>query len=553
MAADLIVTNGRLITFDPSQPFAEAMALTGGRIAAVGSKRDMDSLRGPATRVIDARKGTVLPGFVDSHIHLFGGGVELGQLNVAGIRSEEKLTTLVRAWASRNPDDAMLMAVCAEYGALGDLPIDRRGLDRVLPDRPFALFGMDHHTAWANTRALELAGILNGGAVPEGSEIAMGDDGKATGLLLEAGAFHYLLALMPSGGREWLGMTTGKSPDKPPTPAQRKADKAALLAGLNHLARHGITTYHNMDGNFYQLELLQELLDEGHHLVRGEVPFHLKNTDPVHRLDEAADMRRRYSSDWLWSRRLKLFVDGVIDSGTAFMLDPYPNWPDSTGAPLFEQSHFDEICIRADRMGLQISVHACGDAGIRRTLDAFAAAQRANGKRDSRHRIEHVETLHPDDLPRFAELGVVASMQPRHSPRSGLFSEPPPGQLLHEHQKLMAYPWKTLRDSGVRMIFSTDWPVVPIDVMPNIRGAVAPVDLGPAWGDQRQSLMDTLASYSCDGAWAEFNEDRKGSLKAGMMADVVIMSHDLEGMPLDRLDQAAPVTTICDGKVTYEA
>ncbi len=161
-------------------------------------------------------------------------------------------------------------------------------------------------------------------------------------------------------------------------------------------------------------------------------------------------MRRRHASDRLWSNRLKLFHDRVIESGTAAMLQPYPNWPDSTGAPLFDRDRFNRICIRADAMGLQISVHAIGDAAVRGTLDAYAAARRANGVRDSRHRIEHIEVLHPDDLPRLRDLDMVASMQPPHAPRAGLFAPPPPGMIPHEHQKPLAYAWRAIRDMGGR-------------------------------------------------------------------------------------------------------
>ncbi|MFT4959255.1 MAG: putative amidohydrolase YtcJ, partial [Paracoccaceae bacterium] len=366
-------------------------------------------------------------------------------------------------------------------------------------------------------------------------------------------AFEYILAKTPLGGRDALGLVTGADPVPPATFEQRAADKAALRAGLNHLAKNGITTFHNMDGNFYQLELLSELEADGDLLCRGQIPFHLKNFDPIDRLAEADEMRQRYNSDWLWSNRLKLFHDGVIESGTAAMLEPYPNWPDSTGLPLFEPEQFNEICVRADAMGLQISVHAIGDAAVRGTLDGYEAARDANGLRDSRHRVEHIEVMHPDDLPRIAGLDVIASMQPLHSPAGGLLPLMEDGEILHDHQKPMAFPWKAVRDSGAKLIFSSDWPVVPVDVMPGVAGAVSPIDLGGNWADNSQGLIETLESYTSGGAYAEFNEARKGRLVSGMMADVVIMSDDLVAMAPDQLGTAKPVTTICGGRVTYEA
>ena len=308
-----------------------------------------------------------------------------------------------------------------------------------------------------------------------------------------------------------------------------------------------------MDGNFYQLELLSELQEEGHLVCRGQIPFHLKNLDDIDRLEEADEMRRRLSVRLALSNRLKLFIDGVIESGTAFMLEPYPNWPETTGDPLFEPEHFNEICVRADAMGLQISVHAIGDAGVRRTLDGYEAARNANGARDSRHRIEHIEVIHPDDLPRLKRWMSSPRCSRCISPLGGLLPAPPEGEILHEHQKPLAFPWKAVRDSGARLIFSSDWPVVPVDVMPSVKGAVAPIDLGGAWGDQNQDLMETLESYTAGGAYAEFHEDRKGRLVPGMFADVVLMSADLEKTDPEDLGAVRPVMTICDGRITYEA
>lgn len=552
--ADIIIENGALITFAGGTGRAEAVALKGGHILAVGSTADIRAHRGAQTRVIDAQGHTVLPGFVESHIHLFAGGHELGLLDLSAAHDADTATARVRAYGADNPDMPVLYAIGAHYDLLGaGRPIDRHGLDRVMPDRPFAVMAADHHTVWANTRALDLAGILRGAEVPEGNEIVMGKDGLATGELLEAGAYQFVLALTEQGGRDLLGMTTGNEPVPPATPAQRAADKAVLRAGLKHLAATGVTTFHNMDGNFYQLELLSEIEAEGDLLCRGQVPFHLKNFDPIDRLQEADEMRRRYTGDWLWSGRLKLFHDGVIESGTAAMLRPYPNWPDSTGAPLFSPEQFNEICVRADAMGLQISVHAIGDAAVRGTLDGYQAARAANGKRDSRHRIEHIEVLHPDDLPRLRALDVIASMQPLHAPWSGLFTLSEDVDLLHEDQKPLAYAWQTIRDSGVPMIFSSDWPVVPVEVMPSIAAAVAHTPLGGNWTDQRQSLIDTLESYTATGAYAEFNETKKGRLAPGMFADLVILSGNVEETAPEEIAALTASLTICGGRVTHDA
>lgn len=553
MSPDIVILNGHLITFDDTTPRAGALAIADGRIAAVGDTSDIRGLAGPGTRVIDAGGATVLPGFIDSHVHLFGGSVELGYLDLYGVQGLDRLTVKLRDWAAQCPDDKVVFAVQADYAILGPgRGTTRQDLDQALPDRPFAMFAPDHHTVWANTRALELAGLLHGGAVDMGAEIVMAPDGTATGELREPGAYAPVLQLTRHGGRDMLGLVTGADPVPPATAAERALDKAAIARGLQHCASHGVTGLHNMDGNFYNLELLSELEADGDLLCRVEVPFHYKSHDTLDRFAEAADMRDRHNGDWVWCNRVKMFIDGVVESSTALMLEPYPGL-DTVGDAVFDYDHFEAAVIRADAMRLQIAVHAIGDKGIRWTLDAYEAAIRANGRRDSRHRIEHIEVLHPDDLPRFAELGVVASIQPGHAPFGGIFPPEGVGKMLHPHQIPTAYAWQDIRDTGTPVVFSTDWPVIPVDVMPNVKAAVAPVKMPAPWRDQSQSLHDTLKSYTADNAWVEFNEARKGRLAPGLMADVAIMSHDLEAMDPQELDKARAQLTIAGGRVTYEA
>ena len=546
---DLVVLNGKCMNFDG--PDAEALAVTNGVITAVGSTAEIKAMAGDA-RVIDAKDASVLPGFIDSHVHLFSGGAELNFLNLYEVSGADALAAAIAEYSPTRPDDAMLFASAIDYQIFGDRPITRQDLDAASPDRPFAAMTSDHHTVYANTKALEMAGLLNGREVAEGSEVVMGDGGTATGELLEAAAFEPVLNLSPYGGRELLGMTTGANPTPAPNGEERERDKDALAAGLTHCASHGITSLHNMDGNFYQLELLTELEAEGRLLCRVEVPMHLKHTDPVARIDEALEMRAAFNSDMLWCGRVKMFMDGVIDSRTAFMLQPYPG-ADTCSAPLFSDAQFKEACVRADAAGLQISVHAIGDAAIRQTLDGYEEARKTNGVRDSRHRIEHLEVMSPDDIPRLAALDVVASIQPLHSPRGGFFPAYPPDSVIHGWQIEHAFAWKAIRDTGAKVIFSTDWPVVPVDVMPTIQGAVTGVELPDMWPDQRQGLRETLKSYTTDNAWVEFNEDRKGQLKPGMMADIVVMDADLEATSPDQLGQTRAAVTICGGRITWEA
>ncbi|MEO0372016.1 MAG: amidohydrolase [Pseudomonadota bacterium] len=556
MAADIIVHNGAMMTFDEASDGAcgDALAIEGGKIVAVGGEEVIE-LAGPDTQVIDARGGTVLPGFIDSHVHLFGGSVELDCLNLYGVQGAEALREAVLPYADANPNDPLVFCVMADYDALGlGRTLTRHDLDDIMPGRPLALYAADHHTMWANTAALKMTGLLKGGEVDQGSEIVMGEDGLASGELLEPGAYGPLLAYTRHKGREMLGLTTGAGPEGI-TAQERQMDKDVIARGLEHCAAQGITGLHLMDGNRYQLELLTELEAEGRLLCRCHVPFHMKGTDAVERMtEEAPALRADFQGDKVRMSHVKMFIDGVIESGTALMLRPYPGAMGeggNTGDEVFTQDHFEAACVEADRLGFQIAVHAIGDAGVRRTLDAYAAAMEANGRRDSRHRIEHIEVIHTSDIPRIAEMGVVASVQPGHAPVGHIFPPGAVGQYLHDDQIEGAYAWQTIRETGARVCFSTDWPVIQIDVMDTVKAAVAPLDLGPDWVDQTQSLHDTLASYTRDNAWVGFDEDRRGRLRVGMDADVAVMSHDLTKLALGDVTKANAVVTIMDGQVTF--
>ncbi|WP_339951443.1 amidohydrolase [uncultured Albimonas sp.] len=553
MTPDLVILNGRLLTMDPARPRASALAVAGGAIVAVGETAAIRGLAGPATRILDAQGGTVLPGFIDSHVHLFQGAVELDYLDLHGTRGLDALTASVRAYAAAAPSDRVVFAIQADYAILGEgRPTTRQDLDRVLPDRPFAMFAPDHHTIWANTPALELAGLLHGGETEMGSEIRLAPDGTATGELREPGAYAPILAHTRYGGRDMFGLVSGDDPVPAPTPAERALDATVIARGLRHAASHGITGLHNMDGNFYTAELLQACEAEGRLLCRTEVPFHYRSVNTLDRFEEAEEMRRRFAGDWLWTGRVKMFMDGVVESSTALMIDPYPGLT-TTGDAVFEPEHFNAACIEADRRGFQIATHAIGDLAVRRTLDGYQAAREANGPRDSRHRVEHIEVLDPADLPRFKALGAVASIQPGHAPFGGVFPPQGTGKMLHDRQIPWAFAWRKIRDSGARVIFSTDWPVMPVDVTANLKAAVAPLDLGPPWVDNAQTLLETLESCTAGNAWIEFNEARKGRLAPGMMADIAVMSHDLESLPPAQIDQARAAITLCGGRITWQA
>ena len=551
--ADIIITNGRVITMDAANPRAEAIALKGNTILAVGTRRDIDGLKAEHTRVMDARGGTVMPGIIESHVHIFMGAGELDNLDLSGVHGVDALTKAVRVFARERPHLRLVYANQVSYSVLSDTVMPtRHDLDKVLPDRPFAMMCYDHHTVFANTKALEAAGILKGGEVPKGAEIVMAPDGTATGELREPGAFRYILALTPTGGRDTLGFTEASEPNPAPTAAQRKTDREVLLRGLKYCAAFGITTVHNMDGNFYTLDLLQEIDEAGDFTLRCQSPFHYKNFRPLSQLDMASDMQRKFRSERVSSGRVKLFMDGVMESWTALTLEDYPDKPGCKGDPNYTAEEFKAIAVEADRRGLQIDVHAIADGAVRRTLDGYEAAQRKNGRRDSRHRIEHIETIHAADVPRLSKLGVIASLQTTHAP-GYVFPLEPSLSRIAPNLFPTAYAWRTLRDSGAAIAFSSDWPVSPINPMLSWAAGMLRKPLRNGDPDQRQTLEQMLAGYTTGGAYCEFMEGRKGQLRAGMLADVAVLSADIEKTAPEELPQVKAISTICDGRVTHEA
>ena len=549
--ADILITNARVLTMDPVRPRAEALAIAGNRIIRVGTHADIGGLKAKHTRVIDAGMKTVIPGIIEGHVHLFGGAVELETLMLNGLYGLDTIAAAVARYRAAHPHDTVLLATGIAHEALGE-PINRQILDRMVSDIPFIVGCFDHHTMWANTRALEAAGIMRGRSLPVGNEIVLDASGLATGELREPAAYMPVQALTPTGGREWLGMTTGENPVPPATTAQRELDMGFFKKGIAHAASLGITSMHNMDGNWYQLELLQSLLDRGELNARIEIPYHHKNTFEIARVEEAADMRAAYRGDMLHCDRVKIFIDGVLETYTALMLEGYPDQPDNMGAPLFSATDFNEIVRRADRHGLQVSTHAIGDGGVRRTLDGYEAAAAANGRRDSRHRIEHIEMIDPADIPRLRSLGVVASLQPIAG--VGVPGNPPEPILSRVGAKLPhAYAWQTLRATGAAIAFSSDWPVAPLNPFLGMQAAMTAIPMCPDCPPQAQSLMDTLHGFTAAGAYMEFMEDCKGMLREGYLADIAILNADLEVASKDSISEVRPQVTICDGRVTFEA
>ncbi|MER9845806.1 amidohydrolase [Mesorhizobium sp. M0106] len=550
--ADLIVTNARVLTMDEGNPAAEAVAIKDGNILAVGDRRTIEALKGPATKIIDAQGGSVVPGFIEAHMHLFGGAAELDNLHLQGVHGFDALSDAIRAYAAARPNAKLLLGAGVDYTILSkEEPVTRHHLDRIIADRPFAMSASDHHTMWANTKALKLAGILHGKQLGPGNEIVMGADGLAAGELREGEAFGPILELSGQN-RVRLGLATGGEPEPYPSAAEVAADRDLMHRGLEWCARHGITSIQNMDGNLYQLELLAGLEQVGRLLCRTKIPFHFKNFMTLDKLEKASSMANSYRSEWLSSGMVKMFYDGVLEGWTAVMVDDYADRPGWRGEPLFTPEHLAEVAVEADRRGLQVAVHSIGDGAVRAVLDGYEAAQRKNGKRDSRHRVEHIEVTTAADVPRFAELGVIASMQPPHPPGAMDFPLEPTLSRIGRERWPLSYAWRTLKQAGAHVVFASDWPVSRIEPILGIQAAMLRKPWADGVPDQSFSLLEALAGYTVEGAYAEFMEHRKGRLKPGYLADLVVLSADIEATEPGLLHKVHPVSTICGGKITYQ-
>ncbi|MCC5984797.1 MAG: amidohydrolase [Rhodobacteraceae bacterium] len=545
--ATIVIRNARVLTMDPDRPRASAVALRDGRIAALDGSAE--ALVTSETRVIDAGGATVLPGFIESHMHLFMGGAELAHLPLHGVRGADALRAAVQDYAARHPHLPLIVGQGADYALLGR-PTTRADLDAVLPDRPLVLIAADHHTGWANTAALRAAGIVHGRALGPGNEIVMGDDGLATGELREFEAKAPVLALSGED-RVLAGIATGEDPDPAPTPAQFAADVETMARGLAHCARHGITSIVNMDGNPYTLRVLAELRAQGRLTARVRVPFHYRNHRRPEALEIASRMSADHADDWLACGMVKLFMDGVIDSGTAVMKSDYPGRPGWRGEPLFDAETFAAIATEADRRGLQIAVHAIGDGAVARVIDGYASARAANGPRDARHRIEHIELIDRADIARVAELGIVASIQPPHVPGTAEFPLQPTLDMIGRDRWADAYLCRTLAEAGLALAFASDWPVADVNPLRGIEAALTrPVYDGAA--DERLDLHAVLAAYTRGGAFAEHTEDRKGMLRPGYLADLVVLDGDIEATAPDAIGAMGVRATISGGRVVHE-
>jgi len=534
MSADCIIANAKVFTGDAKNPSAEAVAVQGNRILFVGGLKEVDTWKGTGTREIDAAGNTLLSGFNDNHFHLFHGALELAGMQFNGFGEYAQVRGIIVEYARANPHLEWLVGRKLSYSAGPDhKPLARQDLDAIEADRPVILLSYDGHTAWANTRALELAGIRRGGDCGANSEIVLDAAGEATGELRESGAFTKVFDLIPQ-------------PDE-------VTKRRLLREAVQTASRLGVTSVYNMDGSLDQATRYAAMEDTGELTLRVYVPYSVTPDTSVEQLlKEAPAVREQYRSEMVRGGCVKFFIDGVIEAYTGFLVEEYADRPGVFGACNYEIDHYNELVAAADRLGLQISTHAVGDMGVRLALNAYELAQARNGRRDSRHRVEHIEVVHPDDLPRFKQLGVIASMQPMHAP---LNSNEQDVWLARvgERRWPLAFAWSAIRSSGAVLSFGSDWPIATQDPLMGIYAALNRQPWKDGMPDQRQDLGAALLSYTRDAAFAEFQHHQRGSLKVGNLADLVLLDRDIFQTPPEAIGAIKPFMTMVDGRIVYES
>ncbi|MEU6017014.1 amidohydrolase [Streptomyces sp. NPDC047515] len=543
MAAHLVLRNARIHTVDPALPEAQAMAVVDGRIAWLGPDEDAPGWTGPDTRVIDAGGKLVLPGFIDAHNH-----VRLGSddacVQLSGARTLDEVHARIRAWRTAHPGAEWIEAEAFDYSAIPDGRMPTAAdLDPVTGDVPAFVLSYDVHTAWVNTAALRRLGIdRDHTRLPFGEAATDPATGEPTGFITD----FAVKGLSRDGHRalRTLGL--------PWASADRQYGR--LSKSLDDAIGFGITTVVEPQNSLDDLALFTRARAEGR--LRSRIVaalFHPRGTSDSD-LDDFAAAAHRYADDRIRVGPLKLYIDDVVEPRTAALLEPYAGCRHHSGDTFYPPEEFASLLTKLDARGFQCFVHATGDRGIRTVLDAVEHARAVNGSRDARHQIVHVECLDPDDTPRFAELGVVACMQPRHSAPEVAGPGKDWAQNIGADRWHKAWPLRSLHIAGAVLALSSDWNVAEMDPMIGIYTAVTrrPLGGGEPWmPGETISVEAAVHGYTMGSAYANFLEGDRGSLTVGKAADFVVLSRDILRAAPEDIPGTVAETVVVAGLVEH--
>jgi predicted amidohydrolase YtcJ len=546
--ADILVTHARIYTVNARQPWAEALAIRHDRILAVGSAQDLAKFRGPSTRVIDAGGRLVLPGFTDSHIHFVEGSIGLLRVHLEHVQSIAEAQRAVKQFADSHPDNAWILGRGWAYPIFGAAALpDKKYLDEVVPNRPVYLTAFDGHSWWANTKALQLAGITAKTPDPANGFIVRDPvTGEPTGALKEDAADGLMQRAIPV-----------------PSRAERIA---ALRAGMLEANKVGLVRA-ICAGNlgqgvafddFADADLYDELKKSGALSVRIHYAYAI---DPPRLtrliLSQIEQARQRDHDEWVSAGAVKFYLDGVIESHTAAMLAPYSDDRSQSGALFWDPIAYKETTQELTRRGFQLFTHAIGYKAVRLALDAYSEAMQSNHKPDARPRIEHIETVSAEDIPRFGQLGVIASFQPLHAYPDDDTLKVWVRNAGDERAK-RAWAWHSVESAGGHLAFGSDWPVVTLNPWAGIQNALTrqTTEGEPAGGfvpQERVSLESAIRAYTLGAAYSIHREKTEGSLEPGKVADLIVLAKDLFTIEPSEIGKMQVLLTMVGGKVVYQA
>ena len=531
LAADLVITNASIWTGDALQPDANAVAIVGDRIVDVGSSREIDRWRGAATTVIDAEGRRVLPGFNDAHVHLIDGGTALDNVNLKDAATPAEFARRIGERAKTKPGEWILGGEWDDQRwTPAELPT-RQLIDDVTNGTPVFVTRYDGHMALANSTALGRAGVTESTPDPPGGAIVRDANGFPTGVLKDA-AMEFVARVIPKM-----------------TPDQRLA---VVKRALRYAASVGVTSLQDMNPSYDDIAVYAELANRNELTARiYAAPLELGWYDQA-----KLGVHRSFGSSWLRIGAVKGYADGSLGSTTAYFFQPYTDAPQTRGLLSDEMQPIDDMRVRlmaADHAGLQLCMHAIGDAGISAILDLYGDVIRANGGRDRRLRIEHAQHIAPKDFDRFAAMNVIASVQPYHAIDDGRWAE----RRIGPDRIKTTYAFRTLIDKGVRLALGTDWTVAPLNPMLTLYAATTRATLDGKHPDgwvpeQKISIAEAVRAYTSGSAFAEFQDAVKGTIVRGKVADLVILSDDVFSIPAARMKDVQVLTTVAGGKVVHQ-
>lgn len=524
----LAVVNARVWTGESRRPWADAIAVRGERIAAVGSSAEVKKLAVAGTRVIDARGQMLTPGFVDAHVHLVDGGFRLASVQLRDASTPQEFVARIRAFAATVPPGTWITGGDWDHENWGGELPRREWVDSVTPDHPVWVNRLDGHMALANSAALRAGNVDAATPDVEGGTIVRAAGGREpTGVLKD-------------NAQSLVGRAV-------PEPSPESSDRA-VAAAMRYVAEQGVTSVHSM-GTWADLAAFERAHRAGRLTTRIYAAVPISTWE---RLRDTVAARGRGDA-WLRIGALKAFVDGSLGSHTAAMLAPFTDAPDDVGLLVDSPAELYAWTRAADLAGLQLMVHAIGDRAIRTQLDLFERVAAENGPRDRRFRIEHAQHVSPSDVARFGSLGVIASMQPYHAIDDGRWAE----KVIGPERARTTYAFRSLRDAGARLAFGSDWFVAPPTPLDGIYAAVTRRTLDGAhpggWvPEQKITVEDALRAYTAGGAYASFEEGDRGTLARGKLADFLLVDRDLTRIAPETIRDARVSLTVVGGRVVYE-